>query len=145
MPQNLLDSDSFGGSNGDLLHTYNTNWDAAGDIFGDNQIRQTPGVGCATSGISASKRSGFTWTDDQWCEMLVDGTTLAAQQWLLMLRLQDSGGHIAGYAAGRDVTNFADKYVIARVPPNTYSYAQLAIASAATLALGDKVNFQAVG
>src|SRR5574341_770270 len=72
--QNELDTDSFNGTNGTALATYNANWNALGSgEINQAAIQGTPGVG-NTSGNSGDYRTGQTWTNNQWAELIVDGT-----------------------------------------------------------------------
>lgn len=143
MAQNVLDTDSFGGSNGTALHTYNSNWvilDATN--ISEVLIAGTPGIG--GPGACGDLRNGFTWTNDQWSELKIDGTNLADYAFLVCVRATaGSGNNCTGYAAGahRDLTggtyqiySFTAPGAFTALATGAHSYTQ-----------NDVVNLQIVG
>ena len=142
MAQNLLDSDAFGGSNGDALTTYNANWvllDSAS--VNPLEIRGTPGVG-ADSNFGGELRNGQTWTNDQWAELKIDGTTVADLRFLVLVRATAGSSSYTGYAGGVHRDETGGTYEIYKVSNNTFTQLQT---SAVTYAANDVVNFEAVG
>lgn len=139
MPQVLLDTDSFAGVDNDALSTYNAKWsNPDGTNYNECQIKGTPGV---SGSLGLDQNTGQAWTNDQWCELKVDGTTLADQFFQILLRVQ--AGTFSGYAIGSNPGQIGNQtYRIERFDSNT----RVELASdAATLALNDVVNAQIVG
>ena len=139
MGQNLLDTDSFNGTNGNTLSTYNANWVADDTGLGNEVIiAGTPGIG--SDGFQDENyRTGQTWTNDQWCELKVDGTTLASDDWLIGVRMATTNilqGYMAGYSPAFFGTN---NYGILRYDSRVGH--SLATSSTAR-ATNDVVNFQ---
>jgi hypothetical protein len=138
--QLVLDTDSFNGTNGTQLPSYNANWNNQPD-FNNVIIAGTPGVG---GNLAANFRSGFTWTADQWAQLTIDGTTVPSTAIGVTLRM-NTGGISSGYFGGFNNNAFGD---------NLYRFGyydtavlhHLALAGAGTTAAaGDVVNFQVVG
>lgn len=143
MAQNLLDPDTFNGNNADTLTTYSANWVLLATDGNALMIRGTPGVG-ANSNTGQELRNGFTWTNDHWAELKIDGTTVADTRLLVGVRCTQ-GDHLTatGYWAGvnRDLTG--GTYEIYRFEgTGTYTLLQ---SGTHTYAANDVVNFQAVG
>lgn len=144
MAQNLLDGpDEFGGNNGDTLTTYSANWVLLATDGNALFIRGTPGVG-ATSNSAQELRNGFTWTNDQWAELKIDGTTLADARFLVGVRCT-VGDHTTctGYWGGVHRNMTGGTYEIYKFA-GTGDPTQLAT-SAVSYAVNDVVNFEAVG
>lgn len=141
--QTTLDTDSFGGTNGDQLPTYNANW-AIMDLTNVNNavIRGTPGVGGAN--IAADLRNGFTWTNDQWAELTIDATTKADTRLMVCVRVvQGSGNNMTGYGGGVNLDITGGTYQIYKFSaPGTFT---ALVTGTHAYALGDVVNLQMVG
>ena len=100
--QNVLDTDSFGGTDTNTLTTYNANWVAQDTVNTQNlTIQGTPGVGAVNnSTYGASYRTGQTWTDDQWAELTIDGT-VSSYMFLVGVRVKSDNTWF-GYYCGVD-------------------------------------------
>lgn len=141
--QNTLDTDSFGGTNGNTLDTYSANWTTDGAHLNACTIRGTPGAGGDISGgICVNARTGQTWTDDQWAELTVDGTNIGDTAWEVCVRIQSDfrdrycAGQSNGYVGNN--TYRIDKWNSATGRTNLATGTH-------TLTAGDIVNFQIVG
>lgn len=142
MPQNLLDTDSFNGTNGTDLSTYSANWPLFGN-WNQNQIRGTPGMGTSSGGCG-NRRTGQTWTDDHWAEVTIDGTNLADTHYFVGVRATDESpaGHGYGGGASHDDT---EVYSIYRFDPNGTKTRLALDGGSHTIATGDVINVQVVG
>lgn len=146
MAQNLLDSDSFGGTNGNTLTTYDANWVLLDLTNIDNlDIRGTPGVGGAgASLIGGELRNGQTWTNDHWAELKIDGTTVADVRFLVGVRCtQGVSDSMTGYFGGVHRDDTGGDYKIYKFS-TTSAYTAIATGTH-TYAANDVVNIQAVG
>lgn len=146
--QNVLDTDTFNGTNGNTLPTYSGNWlTVPGSIWGDLTIQGTPGFG-TTSGYNANRNTSQTWTNDQWAEIQIDGTNVPSgahtfDRLQVMLRVSTSAS--SGYACGVDVPNAANIiYRIIRYDSSTYT-SLAAEPGSTTAGASDVVNCQIVG
>lgn len=141
MAQNLLDTDSFNGTNATELPTYDANWVLQDTTTPEVNatIRGTPGVGIISAAASGvNYRTGKTWTPNQWAEFTI-GSTLGVIVYV-GVRTQATSA-ITGYYGGVD-NSINSTYRIQRytnhtgftLATGTHSYIQ-----------GDVVNFEAVG
>lgn len=145
MGQHVLDSDSFGGVNGDSLSTYNAKWSLA-DNTGASEaaIRGTPGIGTAGGGISIDKNTGQPWTDDHWAELKVDGTNVPSNCAAVGVRFTGDGGTAGnGYFAGKNVGDFNDDTRIWKVVNNIPT--TLGSPDAHVVTINDILNLEVVG
>ena len=141
MAQNILDTDSFGGSNGTVLHTYDANWIADTITFyNDCSIRGTPGVGGTPA--CGNHRIGQTWTNDQFAQLTVDGTTVASNTFVVMVRFTVTAGN--GYTGGAPVQGGSTIYRIGRLDANVFT-TLAAESGSTTIQAGDIVNLQVEG
>jgi hypothetical protein len=146
MPQTQLDSDSFNGTNGNSLSTYNANWvQQSTTTYLEATIEGTPGVGTPTGGglEGANYRTGFTWTNDQWAELKADSSQpdATALRFKVGVRMQ-TDNTVSGYYASWDLFVNSGKYTIDRCDNNVSTV--LATTTTA-LAANDVVNLQIVG
>jgi hypothetical protein len=139
MGQVVLDTDTFGGTNGNTLSTYNANWvlQSSGSRNECN-IAGTPGV---SGSLAGNYRTGFTWTNDHWAELKV-GATIADFWFQVGVRMQ-TDDTASGYLFGMDNASFGTDYRLIRVDSGAET--MLGSASGQTLAINDVVNLQIVG
>ena len=69
--QNLLDTDSFGGTAATQLPTYDAKWSKAGTAEVNNCVIATPTGNVAGNGVCGDYSTGATWTNNQWAEVTV--------------------------------------------------------------------------
>lgn len=143
MPQNLLDTDSFNGTNGNNLSTYSVNWPVFGN-WNECQIRGTPGMGGNVGGMG-NRRTGQTWTDDHWAEVTLDGTNVVDTHYFVGVRATDDSPAGHGYGGGASVTDDASVYAIYRFDPGGTKTRLLLDPGSNTITAGDVINVQAVG
>lgn len=110
MGQNILDTDSFGGSNGDDLATYSAHW-VAGDLA-QCKIAGTPGVGLAGFSNAYNINTSQTWTNDHFSELKVDASAAPDQEFWTAVRGDSSGN---AYLGGCWPGTFDSKARIARM------------------------------
>ena len=139
--QNVLDTDSFGGTNGTALSTYSANWPVFANWNNGLAILGSPGMGEQGGGVSGNRRLGQTWTNDHWCELTLDGTNLADVLFYIGVRLQNTSPAGDGYGAGWE----SDTNLYRIIKINANGTTSVLATSAHTRAAGDVVNFQAVG
>jgi hypothetical protein len=142
MSQVLLDTDTFNGTNGTSLPSYNANWvitDSGG--FNNLTIEGTPGVG----GAGSNTRNGSTWTNDQWTELTIDSTNLASDNFFVGVRITTgNANNCTGYWAGYSFGTFGNRtYRIVKFTSSS-SFTNL-VTGTHTAAVGDVVNVQIVG
>ena len=137
--QNVLDTDSFAGTNGQNLSVYNANWIAWGsNQANQTQIESTPGGG----NNGANARQGHTWTNDQWAELKVDATNTPVS-FYTCVRTTSPTNILDGYCGGADSGNFSGfGYRIVRFTSNVPTSL---VNTATALAANDVVNLQVVG
>jgi len=142
MPQTLLDTDSFGGTNGDTLTTYSANWPV---FISWNQlaIRGTPGFGTGVAGSQGNRRTGQTWTDDHWAEITLDAVSLADTLFWVGVRAIDESPSGRGYGGGWDFGPTV--YQIVRFNPDGSKTVLLNDPGSNTRAQSDIINVQVVG
>jgi len=144
--QILLDTDTFGGANGDALSTYSANWPRlSSPDLGLITIQTTPGFGQANpdNGLSAHRRTGQTWTDNQWGEAIIGSPVNGI--FGIMVRSADEPGNGVAYLGGYFPTTGDTIYKIVRLNSDT-SLAYLVVDPGShTAASDDIVNFEAVG
>lgn len=139
--QTQLDTDSFNGTNGNTLTTYNANWALWGTAqFNNCRIEGSPGVG--DNNACADTRNGQTWTNDQWAELQVDPTSLPGNTFYVCVRTTSPSNNADGYCAGMNSGNFNGNYRIVRFTNGTDTSL---VASTQAVATGDVVNFQVQG
>src|SRR5262252_1511227 len=111
--QEVLDTDSFAGTNGWLLAVYSANW----PVFANwNQlaIQGSPGFRPGIGGGQANRRDGQFWTDNQWAEIIV-GTGSIRTSGELFVGLRATDAEPAGQAYGGGLTS--EGYQIRRWDP----------------------------
>lgn len=139
-------TETFGGTNADTLATYDANWVSWDTSRYQARIRGTPGVGSPAGGEvqGGNIRNGFTWTNDQWAELKIDGTNVADYRFLVCVRLtQGTANDVTGYCGGVHRDDSGGDYKIYKFT-STDAYTALATGTH-TYAANDVVNFQAVG
>lgn len=142
--QNVLDTDTFNGTAGTGLHTYNANWvnAAVSASCGDPVISTPNGAAKSAGGDSCDRRDGQTWTNDQYVQVTfkVLATSLSA---MACVRFNGSASSISsGYCIGTDIGNGGTQKLalFKATTPNT----ELKL-SATTVAANDVINLQIVG
>jgi hypothetical protein len=150
MAQILLDTDSFGGTNGTALPSYNANWNTVGTLdSADVLIAGTPGIGSVADNASANYRTGATWTNDQWGELTVDSTNLVDVdfgRWAILLHA--TGGTATNcYACGifPSLVDATLKYRIGRYDGMGGFNLLVDEPGGTLMQTGDVVNAQVVG
>lgn len=143
--QNQLDTDTFGGTAGTALHTYNANW--VNSVFNSNWFDpklSTPNGGVVFSSTpSGSERTGQTWTNDQYAQatLAIIGADKATA---IGVRLGDNGSGAvnSGYFVGPNFEIAGNAYRVYSVAAGFNA----PLATSSTLAIiGDVVNIQIVG
>jgi hypothetical protein len=139
--QEVLDTDSFAGTNGWPLAVYSASW----PVFANwNQlaIQGSPGFGPGTGGGQANRRDGQFWTDNQWAEIIV-GTGSIRTSGELFVGLRATDAEPAGQAYGGGLTS--EGYQIRRWDPEGTSTVLAVDPAAREGRVGDVVNLQIVG
>jgi hypothetical protein len=142
MPQNVLDTDTFNGTNGNTIETYSAHWINGGSAqFNDITIRGSPGIGGTSA---AAMNTSQTWTNDQWAEIKVDATNVASNFVAVCVRgVIDGTNHTTMYCGGINNVNFGTDYRI--WSSSSGSNTPLGSASGQNAAVNDVINFQVVG
>lgn len=110
--QNVLDTDTFGGTAGTVLHTYNAKWinSTMASICFDALISTGSSGVAANAGESCDYDTGQTWTDNQWAQMtLVAVPTHIAQ---VCVELQGASGDPEGYCFGSYPDKSSTEYIL---------------------------------
>jgi hypothetical protein len=139
--QTLLDTDNFVGAAGTPLSTYSPNWPVFAN-WPSSITLMTGGIGTTANEVGGRRRTGKTWTADQWAEAVV-GPTPAAVKFYIGVRMNDTAPAGTGYGCG--YTNDTNIYRIVQWNTNGSS-ATLAVDPAGlTRQAGDVLNCQAKG
>ena len=139
--QNVLQTDTFGGTEAANVTAYDAGWVLSGSATVNQcKIRGTPGIG-TTANICGVHDTRQTWTDDQWGELLLDATNVAGAKVGITLRMVVDGANkpnafFCGFSSA------SSKYVIAKYTAGVYA---LILAGSNTIATGDTVNCEVVG
>ena len=146
MAQTLLDGpDSFNGTNGDTLNTYNAKWVDAGGSLPQCKIAGSPGFGTG-GGQNAIRNTGQTWTNNQWAEAKVDGTNLIDSTWgiwMICVRVQ-GGVDFKAYCGGANY--YHDGNNTYRITRYDFSGVRTVLATGThAMALNDVVNLEIDG
>lgn len=139
--QNVLDTDSFTGTAGTALPTYNANWVTAGSGDYGNLNISTPNGGVANFG--ANYRTGFSWTNDQWAEFTVVTVSDAAFGRQLVCVRVGTGATFQGYCGGEFKATYGAGYAIYSF--NGAGTSTRLAGPTGGMTVGDVVNFEAVG
>lgn len=143
MPQIVLDTDAFTNADTTSLPAHSANWVQLDTGAANNCTI----IGNGVTGILAGNfRTGFTWTNDQWSELVVDATNVADEFFMVGVRLQ-TDDTIRGYAAGFHPDSHANTiYRIWRLADNILTPTQLTVEpGSTTAAVNDIVNLQVAG
>lgn len=139
--QNVLDTDSFNGTNGNVLSTYNANWVKQNPAVDEVIIAGTPGIGVnPASSPNADYRTGKTWTNDQWAEFTLDSTNTLGQIVQVQVRAQ-TNNTVSGYVGGPNFFG-ASHHFIQRYDSGS---ATTLLDTGVVAQKGDVVNLQIVG
>lgn len=141
--QTQLDSDSFNGTAGTGLHTYNAKWRISPYAVNHNElILSTPNGStvCATVGCIIDN-NGQSWTNDQYAQ--VTFTTLPSTKGFLCLRMQgDNTDLTAGWCVGINPNvNGTNHWLLSKAT----SLDTAVTTSATNASAGDVLNFQIAG